>query len=136
MYPKQLNISITIILLLAACTPSQTATPSVVASKPSGTPSAGETTTPKKTKLPPNLKSVPETEAGSNAPYPEAPLCPDSVEAHDNSLFHTLWDSTRDCHYDHEHGQNPFTSEVAATFPGFDLITLLGGVGVGHTNPS
>ena len=26
--------------------------------------------------------------------------------------------------------------EVAATFPGFDLRALIGGVGVGHTNPS
>lgn len=69
-------------------------------------------------------------------PYPDAPLCPDSGELHDNNLFHTLWDSTRGCHYDHEHGQNPFRPEVAAAFPGFDLRGLLGGVGVGHTNPS
>jgi hypothetical protein len=70
------------------------------------------------------------------APYPDAPLCPDSGESHNNSLFHTLWDGVRGCHYDHEHGQYPFTPEVAATFPGFDLWTLLGSVGVGHTNPS
>ena len=36
--------------------------------------------------------------------------------------------AVRGCHYDHEHGQNPFTPEVAATFPGFDLRALLGGV--------
>ena len=72
------------------------------------------------------------------APYPDAPLCPDSGEAHDNNLFHTLWDGARGCHYDHEHGQNPLTPEVAAAFPGFDLRTLLGpgSAGVGHTNPS
>jgi hypothetical protein len=70
------------------------------------------------------------------APYPDAPLCPDSGESHENSLFHTLWDSVRGCHYDHEHGQDPFTPEVAATFPGLDLRALIGGVGVGHTNPS
>jgi hypothetical protein len=70
------------------------------------------------------------------APFPDAPLCPDSGEAHDNSKFHTLWDEKRGCHYDHEHGQDPFTPDVAATFPGFDLKTLLGGVGIGHTNPS
>jgi hypothetical protein len=29
------------------------------------------------------------------APFPDAPLCPDSGELHDNSLFHTLWDSVR-----------------------------------------
>lgn len=72
----------------------------------------------------------------AGAPFPDAPLCPDSGEAHDNSLFHTLWDEKRNCHYDHEHGQNPFTPEVAATFPGFDLRELIGNVGIGHTNPS
>lgn len=70
------------------------------------------------------------------APYPSAPLCPDSGESHDHSLFHTLWDETRGCHYDHEHGANPFTSEVASVFPGFDLQALIGDVGIGHTNPS
>jgi hypothetical protein len=69
-------------------------------------------------------------------PYPSAPLCPDSGAAHDYSLFHTLWDSVRGCHYDHEHGQDPFTPEVAAAFPGFDLQALLGGVQIGHSNPS
>jgi hypothetical protein len=64
-------------------------------------------------------------------PYPDAPLC----EGHDNSTFHTLWNDTG-CHYDHEHGNNPFTSEVTVTFPGFDFFARLGGVGVGHTNPS
>jgi len=75
-------------------------------------------------------------QAMGNAPYPSAPLCADTGEVHDNSLFHTLWDSTRGCHYDHEHGQDPFSPEVAATFPGFDLQALIGDVGVGHTNPS
>jgi hypothetical protein len=42
----------------------------------------------------------------------------------------------RGCHYDHEHGTNPFTLEVAATFPGFDVHELLGGFEIGHTNPS
>ena len=69
-------------------------------------------------------------------PYPEAPLCPDTGEAHDPSLFHTLWDEERGCHYDHEHGQNPFRPEVTAVFSGFDLKALLGGVEIGHTNPS
>ncbi len=76
------------------------------------------------------------TEQVGIAPYPDARLCPDTGEAHDHSLFHTLWDNTRGCHYDHEHGQDPFTPEVAAVFPGFDLRALIGGVGVGHTNPS
>jgi hypothetical protein len=66
------------------------------------------------------------------APYPNAPLCP----THDTMRWHSLWDSARGCHYDHEHGASPFTSEVAAAFPGFDLFALLGNVGIGHTNPS
>ena len=128
MYAKKLAILITMILLVGACTPSLTATPSMA---PSQSPQA-----PQKTKSPPNLQSVPTTQPGALAPFPDAPLCPDSGEAHDNSLFHTLWDGTRGCHYDHEHGLNPFTSEVAAAFPGFDLQALLGGAGIGHTNPS
>jgi hypothetical protein len=98
--------------------------------------SARETITPQKTKLPSVQQSLQSTEQAGIAPYPDAPLCSDSGEEHDNSLFHTLWDSIRGCHYDHEHGQNPFTPEVAETFPGFDLRALVGGVGVGHTNPS
>ncbi len=74
--------------------------------------------------------------SGAFAPWPTAPLCPDSGTLHDHNKFHTLWDSSRGCHYDHEHGENPFIPEVAATFPGFNLFALLGNVGIGHTNPS
>jgi hypothetical protein len=70
------------------------------------------------------------------APYPSAPLCDDTGEAHDTAKFHRLWDPRRGCHYDHEHGINPFIPGVAAAFPGFDLKALLGGVEIGHTNPS
>jgi hypothetical protein len=74
---------------------------------------------------------------GTILPFTNAPLCPDSAEAHNYSTFHTLWDSVRGCHYDHEHGQNPFTSAVTDVFPSsFNLYSLLGNVGVGHTNPS
>ena len=132
---KRLEISITIILLLAACNPSPTMTPSVAPSKTSSTPSASETLTPKQTKSAPDQQSL-QTWPGGTAPYPDAPLCPDSGESHDNSMFHTLWDDVRGCHYDHEHGQYPFTPDVAAAFTGFDLRELIGGVGVGHTNPS
>lgn len=68
--------------------------------------------------------------------FPSAPSCPDVGEAHDIHLFHTLWDGVRACHYDHEHGQNPFTPEAQAAFPGIDLHALVGHVGVGHTNLS
>lgn len=76
-------------------------------------------------------------EPGINiAAYPGAPLCEDSGELHDHSLFHSLWDAERGCHYDHEHGADPFTEEVANTFPMYDLHALLGNVEIGHTNPS
>lgn len=78
--------------------------------------------------------SLPTSVPTSNAPYPAAPPCPDS--AHSPSEFHTLWNSDQRCHYDHEHGQDPFTDQVATTFPGFDLKQQLGNVEVGHTNPS
>jgi len=86
--------------------------------------------------LTPNQQSIPEPASIAIPPFPDAPICADTEAAHDNNLFHTLWDDKRGCHYDHEHGQNPFTPEVAAAFPDFDLKSLLGGVGVGHTNPS
>lgn len=64
-------------------------------------------------------------------PYPGAPLC----AAHSNDVFHTLWDNSG-CHYDHEHGEYPFTQAITDTFPGFNLKELLGNVEIGHTNPS
>jgi hypothetical protein len=63
-----------------------------------------------------------------------SPPCPE--EFHKTTMFHTLWDPVRLCHFDHEHGQNPFISDVGSAFPGFDLLNLLGGVGIGHTNLS
>ncbi|HUG35093.1 MAG TPA: hypothetical protein VMJ90_10015 [Anaerolineales bacterium] len=71
-------------------------------------------------------------QTGANGAFLGAPLCP----AHDPSKWHGLWDGVLGCHYDHEHGQDPFTPAVAAAFPGFDLRALLGNVGIGHTNPS
>lgn len=68
----------------------------------------------------------------SNPPYPSAPLCP----SHDPIKWHSLWDSVRRCHYDHEHGQNPFVPGVSVIFPGFDLRALQCGKEVGHCNPS
>jgi len=111
---------IPVVTLPASATPPKaTGTPSPVPS-PTDTPLPGPTDTP----------------AAENPPYPAAPLCVDHGDLHDNSLFHTLWDSARGCHYDHEHGVSPFTGEVAAAFPGFDLKALLGGVEIGSTNPS
>ena len=97
-------------------------------------PTSAATVTPSQTANP--ITPSPTTPSQGNQPFLSAPLCLDSGASHNNSLFHTLWDGVRGCHYDHEHGQNPFTPEVAAMFPGFDLRALIGGVGVGHTNPS
>lgn len=65
-------------------------------------------------------------------PFPNAPLC----EEHSTNEFHTLWNYELGCHYDHEHGTDPFTPAVDQTFPSFDLKELLGDVEIGHTNPS
>ena len=70
--------------------------------------------------------------AASGQPYQAAPLC----AGHDYSAFHGLWDAAGDCHYDHEHGANPYTAEIAAAFPGFDLFALNCYVQVGGCNPS
>jgi len=83
--------------------------------------------------LPPPGSTIPPPVAG-NEPYPGAPACP--ATAHTTSKFHTLWDPVLRCHYDHEHGVSPFTAEVAAAFPGFNLLSLLGNVEIGHTNLS
>jgi hypothetical protein len=129
MHQNKMRMLITLSLLLAACNVPPIMTPSEMPAQPFEAPSV-------ETKLPPTQMPFLMTELGRIAPYPDAPLCSDSGEAHDNSLFHTLWDDIRGCHFDHEHGQAPFTPEVAAIFPGFDLRELIGGVGVGHTNPS
>ena len=134
-------IAVVILLVLAqACTPSlgpepvATAVAGTLTALPMPTSPLPAPPSPLSTKTkatqPPAPTAALTLEPGGIAPYSDAPLCPDTGDAHDNSLFHTLWDSVRGCHYDHEHGQNPFTREVAATFPGFDLKALLGGVGV------
>jgi hypothetical protein len=126
-------VMVVLLLMAQACAPA--IGPDQVSTSVAGTltalplPSSPETHSPAPTEA-----LTPESAA--IAPYPDAPLCQDTGESHVNSVFHTLWDSVHGCHYDHEHGQNPFTQEVAATFPGLDLRALIGRVGVGHTNPS
>jgi hypothetical protein len=136
------RLGLVTILLLTACTTAPTATAATETPVAPPAKQANETPVPGGPAAPPGAKSTPAEPAAhapslaEHLPFPDAPLCPDTGEAHDTSLFHTLWDGVRDCHYDHEHGEDPFVAEVAATFPGFDLRALLGGVGVGHTNPS
>lgn len=142
-----------LIILLVACQPVTPTLTIPVTGKGTGTPTATQarTLTPHSTNtiqssltvtalaeptIPPAITQTPDTSLDNIAAYPDAPLCADTGESHDNSLFHTLWSSSQGCHYDHEHGNNPFTPEVSAALPGFDLYVLLGNVGIGHTNPS
>jgi hypothetical protein len=112
--------------------PEEESTPKATAG-PTGTPSSSKS----EGQASPTPDEAPALVSGAGlTPYPDAPVCEEPGGQHDNSQFHTLWDSVRGCHYDHEHGENPFTPDVAAAFLGFDLRALLGGVGVGHTNPS
>jgi hypothetical protein len=145
--PRFLSAMLIVLVLLAACAapgPVQMLAPTATL-KPLGTPTVGVVTvtpspvavtpteTPISTNTPtPFAATATPTAAASFTPWPPAPACVD----HDNSTFHTLWNAALGCHYDHEHGQSPFTQAVADTFPGFDLFALLGGVQVGSTNPS
>lgn len=99
--------------------PTPTHTPTALA--PTDTPAPSATVAPTPTAAPPATATAP---TGAIAPYPSAPLCPDVGAGHDPTKFHTLWDASRGCHYDHEHGASPFTQAVAAAFPGFDLLAL------------
>lgn len=116
----------------AARTPTRTAT-APATNTASATATETPTDTPTGTDGPtPTLSQTPAPPLALYTPYPSAPLCAE----HDNVTFHTLWNSAAGCHYDHEHGSTPFTQAVSDTFPGYDLSALIGGVGVGHTNPS
>lgn len=54
------------------------------------------------------------------APFAGAPLCP----THNNRAWHGLWDASRGCHYNHQHGDNPH--DVDDLF-GTSLFGLMGG---------
>lgn len=112
---------------------------------PTGSPAGKVTGTPARTATPRpavtatvTVVTLTDTPPATNtpgmgfAPYPESPLCPE----HNNTVWHSLWNAELGCHYDHEHGQDPFTEEVAETFPGYDLLSLLCGLEVGHCVPS
>lgn len=111
---------------LFSATPSDTPT---LSDTPSITPTSTDTpdVTPSDT-----LTPVPTSTPGPViTPYPSAPLCP----SHDTSLFHSLWDSERGCHYTHEHGAYPFAF-IATAFPDLDASALLCGYEISHCNPS
>lgn len=138
---KRLLLSLLLVVILAARgAPKPTQTLLATATlKPSRTPTptgVAVTATPSPTVTDTVVPSVTPTPSATFTPWPGAPLCPDHGDEHEFTVWHSLWDSTRGCHYDHEHGENPFTPAVAAAFPGMDLYALLGGVQIGHTNLS
>lgn len=129
------HVLVLLVLLLAACQPGQLPAQQATKAPPTKTPAvvtatAGATHTAQPVASPTAVATAIPGVAGD--PYQGAPLCP----GHDVHTFHTLWDRANGCHYDHEHGQDPFTAPVVAMFPGFNLYALLGNVGVGHTNLS
>lgn len=96
------------------------------------TPTEGDTPTPTDTPTETQTPTETFTPAPTFTPFPAAPLCAE----HSTIVFHTLWNAALGCHYDHEHGTSPFTQDVAAMFPDFDLFALLCEVEVSHCNPS
>lgn len=67
------------------------------------TPTLQATDTPAPTIPPPQLPTNTPIAQGPIAPYAGAPLC----ATHDNNAWHSLWDSTRGCHYNHTHNTDP-----------------------------
>lgn len=130
----------------ATASPVPTDTP--VATATNTNPPKGPTATPEPSDTPPATTAGPtstpaptETTAPTNTPstpFASAPLCPDHGELHDTGAFHTLWDSGRGCHYDHEHNTDPRTSPGYAVFlaAGFDMYELQGNRWIGHNSPS
>jgi hypothetical protein len=107
--------------------PSDTAVPT---DTPAATDTLVPTDTPVSSATPTSSPVATDTPQAVYTPRPSAPAC----AAPDTSVFHTLWNSALGCHYDHEHGDNPFTPEVAAVFPG--IQNFLCGAEIGSCNPS
>lgn len=56
--------------------------------------------------------------AWAGPPFPSAPLC----STHDDTAFHTLWNSADNCHYDHEHGE-PYPAWAQSLWGDYTLVT-------------
>jgi hypothetical protein len=99
--------------LTPTATDTATATPTAT-SMPSDTPTATATNTVVPT-LTATFTPLPPTSTPSITPTPlprsQWPLCP----SHDPTKWHALDDPARQCHYDHEHGDDPLMA--AAVFP-------------------
>src|SRR5512141_2057289 len=104
----RLLVMIVLLLLAQACAPApqpnqvSTAVAGTLTALPMPTsvsPKSSDSVPPKKkaTEAPAASESIAAItlQPGEKAPYPDAPLCPDTGEAHDDSLFHTLWDAKR-----------------------------------------
>lgn len=138
-------------------TPSQTGTASATPSQtrtPTRTPTRIPTLTSVFTLTPSRTPTITATRtqpsSGFIAPFPAALQCPDiDGDGHedvtdsghyglnsDRNLFHTGWNGVSGCYYDHEHGVDPYTPELANAFPGMDLYALMGNSELGGTNPS
>jgi hypothetical protein len=70
---------------------------------PTATPGSPTATSSPKPILTQTVAATPTQITGASAPYKGAPECP----THDPTAWHSLWDSKRGCHYDHEHGDDP-----------------------------
>lgn len=116
--------------------PKATHTPTLTAVPPTDTPTLAPSDT--ATATPQDTATATETLSATDTatpqaiytPWPGAPACAE----HDNNTFHTLWNSDLGCHYDHEHGDNPFTPAVDAVFPG--LLAFNCGFEIGVCQPS
>jgi hypothetical protein len=121
---------------------SETVAPETETPPPTFLPSETPSITPSPTTTPPGPTATefptatPIPPGAVFTPWPSAPLCQDSGEFHDTGKFHTLWNASAGCHYNHEHGTDPFTAQVAQTFPGYDLKALGCGLEVNHCSPS
>lgn len=55
--------------------------------------------------IPSSAQSAPSEAA--IPPFPGAPLCP----THNDTQWHSLWDASRGCHYDHTHNDDPASAD-------------------------
>jgi hypothetical protein len=73
---------------------------------------------------PPTATASPPPPGGNIQPFAGAPACEAIGVAHDNRVWHGIWNYEYGCHWDHEHKQNPH--ETDAIF-GTEYYSLAGG---------
>lgn len=95
----------------ATPTPTDTATPTNTPTD-TPTPTFTPTDTPTDTPIPPTATHTPVPPNATPAPpNANAPYCPDQIDMtiHDRTKWHSIWDSSRGCWYEHDHGDDPKT---------------------------